>query len=110
MEIVARARMIRISPTKVRLVANLIKKKDVNTAAGILSCLPNKASMILKKVLDSAIANAKQKKYVDIDSLYVKNVIVDGGPMLKRYIPRALGRATMIRKRTSHITVVLEES
>ncbi len=110
MEIIARARRIRISPTKVRLVADLIKKKNINTASGILSCMPNKASRILKKVLDSAVANARQKKYVDIDSLYVKNVIVDGGPMLKRYIPRALGRATMIRKRTSHITIVLEES
>ncbi|MCX7857378.1 MAG: 50S ribosomal protein L22 [Deltaproteobacteria bacterium] len=110
MEIVARARRIRISPTKVRLVADLIKKKNINTASGILSCMPHKASRILKKVLDSAIANARQKKYVDIDSLYVKNVIVDGGPMLKRYIPRALGRATMIRKRMSHITIILEES
>ncbi|MCS7281351.1 MAG: 50S ribosomal protein L22 [Desulfobacterota bacterium] len=110
MEIVARARYVRISPTKMRLVAELIKKKNINTASGILSCLPNKASRILKKVLDSAIANARQRKYVDIDSLQVKNVIVDGGPMLKRYIPRALGRATMVRKRTSHITVILEES
>jgi large subunit ribosomal protein L22 len=110
MEIVARARRIRISPTKVRLVADLIRKKNINQASGILSSLPNKASKILKKVLDSAIANARQKKYVDVDSLYVKNVIVDGGPFLKRYIPRALGRATMIRKRTSHITIVLDES
>jgi large subunit ribosomal protein L22 len=72
--------------------------------------MPQKASFILKKLLDSAIANAKQKKYVDIDNLYVKNVIVDGGPMLKRFLPRAMGRATKIRKRTSHITLVLDES
>lgn len=110
MEVVAKARWVRMSPTKIRLVADLIKKKDINTASGILSLMPNKASRILKKVLDSAIANAKQKRYVDIDNLYVKNVIVDGGPMLKRYIPRAMGRATMIRKRTSHITVILDES
>jgi large subunit ribosomal protein L22 len=72
--------------------------------------MPQKASFILKKLLDSAIANAKQKKYVDIDSLFVKNVIVDGGPMLKRFLPRAMGRATKIRKRLSHITIVLDES
>jgi large subunit ribosomal protein L22 len=72
--------------------------------------MPQKASYILKKLLDSAIANARQKKYVDIDNLYVKNVIVDGGPMLKRFLPRAMGRATKVRKRSSHITLVLDES
>jgi large subunit ribosomal protein L22 len=72
--------------------------------------MPQKASFILKKLLDSALANAKQKKYVDIDNLYVKNVLVDGGPMLKRFLPRAMGRATKIRKRMSHITLILDES
>ncbi len=110
MEIVAKANMIRISPRKVRIVGEVIKKKNVNDATGILMYMPQKASFILKKLLDSAIANAKQKKYVDIDSLFVKNVIVDGGPMLKRFLPRAMGRATKIRKRLSHITIVLDES
>ena len=110
MEIMAKARMMRISPRKVRIVGEVIKKKNVNDAMGVLMYMPQKASFILKKLLDSAIANAKQKKYVDIDSLFVKNVIVDGGPMLKRFLPRAMGRATKIRKRLSHITIVLDES
>jgi large subunit ribosomal protein L22 len=110
MEIVAKGKMIRISPRKVRIVGEVIKKKNVNDAMGILMYMPQKASFILKKLLDSAIANAKQKKYVDIDSLFVKNVIVDGGPMLKRFLPRAMGRASKIRKRLSHITLVLDES
>jgi large subunit ribosomal protein L22 len=110
MEIVARARMIRISPRKVRIVGEVIKKKNINDAMGILMYMPQKASFILKKLLDSAIANAKQKKYVDIDNLYVKNITVDGGPVLKRFLPRAMGRASKIRKRSSHITLVLDES
>jgi len=110
MEIMAKARMMRISPRKVRIVGEVIKKKNVNDAMGVLMYMPQKASFILKKLLDSAIANAKQKKYVDIDNLFVKNVIVDGGPMLKRFLPRAMGRASKIRKRFSHITIVLDES
>jgi len=110
MEITAKTRMIRISPRKVRIVGDVIKKKNVNEAMGLLMYMPQKASFILKKLLDSALANAKQKKYVDIDNLYVKNVLVDGGPMLKRFLPRAMGRATKIRKRMSHITLVLDES
>jgi len=110
MEIVARTRMIRISPRKVRIVGDVIKAKNINDAMGILTYMPQKASFILKKLLDSAIANAKQKKYVDIDNLYVKNVMVDPGPVLKRFLPRAMGRATKIRKRISHITMVLDES
>ena len=110
MEITAKTRMIRISPRKVRIVGDVIKKKNVNEAMGLLMYMPQKASFILKKLLDSALANAKQKKYVDIDNLYVKNVLVDGGPMLKRFLPRAMGRATKIRKRMSHITLFLDES
>ena len=110
MEIIARARMIRISPRKVRLIGDLIKKKNINDASGLLTYMPQKASGILKKLLDSAVANAKQKKYVDIDNLFVKNVIVDGGPTMKRFLPRAMGRATKVRKRMSHITMVLDES
>lgn len=110
MEIVAKLRMVRISPRKVRIVGEVIKKKNVNDAVGILMYMPQKASSILKKLLDSALANAKQKKYVDIDNLYVKNIMVDGGPVLKRFLPRAMGRASKIRKRMSHITLVLDES
>ena len=110
MEITAKTRMIRISPRKVRIVGELIRQKNVNEAMGLLTYMPQKASFILKKLLDSAIANARQKKYVDVDNLYVKTVMVDGGPMLKRFMPRAMGRATKIRKRISHITLVLDES
>ena len=110
MEITAKTRMIRISPRKVRIIGDLIKKKNVNEASGLLTYMPQKASLILKKLLNSAIANARQKKYVDIDNLYVKNVMVDGGPTLKRYLPRAMGRATKIRKRISHITLTLDEA
>ena len=110
MEIIAKTRMIRIAPTKVRIVGDVIKKKNVNEAMGMLLYMPQKASFILKKLLDSAIANARQKKYVDVDNLYVKNVMVDGGPVLKRFLPRAMGRATKVRKRTSHITMILDEA
>ncbi len=109
MEIVARARMIRISPRKVRIVGDVIKKKNINDAMGMLMYMPQKSAFILKKLLDSAVANAKQKKYVDVDNLFVKNVIVDGGPVLKRFLPRAMGRATKVRKRSSHITMILDE-
>ncbi len=110
MEIVAKTRMIRISPRKVRLVGDVIKKKNVNEAAGMLTFMPQKAAFILKKLLDSAIANARQKKYVDVDNLFVKNVMVDGGPVLKRFLPRAMGRASRVRKRLSHITLILDEA
>jgi len=110
MEIVAKAKMMRVSPTKVRLVGELIKKKNVNEAMGILLYTPKKGALILKKLLDSAIGNARQKKYVDVDTLYVKNVLVDGGPAMKRFLPRAMGRATKLKKRISHITLILDES
>jgi large subunit ribosomal protein L22 len=110
MEIVAKANMMRISPTKVRLVGDMIKRKNVNEAMGILMFTPKKGAFILKKLLDSAVGNARQKKYVDVDNLYVKNVVVDGGPLIKRFMPRAMGRATKIRKRISHITLILDEA
>lgn len=110
MEIVAKANMMRISPTKVRLVGDMIKRKNVNEALGILMFTPKKGAFILKKLLDSAVGNARQKKYVDVDNLYVKNVVVDGGPLIKRFMPRAMGRATKIRKRISHITLILDEA
>ena len=110
MEIVAKVRATRISPIKVRIVGDLIKKKNVNQALGILEFTPKKGAFILKKLLDSAIGNARQKKYVDVDTLYVKNVIVDEGPVMKRFLPRAMGRATPLRKRMSHVTLVLDES
>jgi len=109
MEIKAKARMMRISPVKMRIVGDLIKKKNVNQALGILQFTPKKGAFILKKLLDSAISNARQNKYVDVDNLFVKNIIVDEGPTLKRFLPRAMGRASHICKRMSHITLILDE-
>lgn len=110
MEIKASVKMMRISPVKIRIVGDLIIKKNVNDAMGILQFTPKKGAYILKKLLDSAIGNARQKKYVDVDTLYIKNIRVDEGPTMKRFLPRAMGRATPIRKRMSHVTLVLDES
>lgn len=86
------------------------KKEEHKRGTGNIAAFPNKGAYILKKLLDSAIGNARQKKYVDVDTLYVKNVRVDEGPTMKRFLPRAMGRATPIRKRTSHIALILDET
>ena len=109
MEVKARLRFVRISPTKARLVADLIRGKRSEEALNILTFTQKAAAKILIKLLKSAIANATQKKNIDVDRLYVKQITVDQGPTMKRFQPRALGRATMIRKRTSHIHIVLDE-
>ncbi len=109
MEVRARLRFVRVSPRKARLVADLIRGKGSEEALNILTFTKKAASKILIKLLKSAIANATQKKTIDIDRLFIKKITVDQGPTMKRYQPRALGRATMIRKRTSHITLVLDE-
>lgn len=109
MEVRARLRFARLAPRKARLVADLIRGKRSEEALNILSFTKKAASRVILKLLKSAIANAQQKKTIDVDRLYVKKITVDQGPTWKRYTPRALGRATMIRKRTSHITIVLDE-
>jgi len=109
MEAKALARHIRISPRKARLVADLIRGQSVETALTTLRFMPKKGARILRKLIESAVANASQTEAIDIDTLYVKKIYVDGGPMLKRIRPRAMGRATRILKRTSHITVILDE-
>ena len=109
METKALTRNVRISPRKARLVADLIRGKQVEEALLILRFTPKKASSIFAKTLRSAIANATDTQNVDPDELYVKSVYVDGGATLKRFTPRAHGRATPIRKRTSHFTVVVDE-
>ncbi len=108
METRAEAKFVRISPRKVRLVMDQIRGKKVEEARGLLLFAPQKGARVLKKVLDSAVANAEQNSSVDVDTLYVKRVYANEGPTLKRFRPRALGRATRIRKRTSHLTVILE--
>jgi large subunit ribosomal protein L22 len=109
MEVKARLRFARIAPRKARLVADLVRGKRSQEALNILNFTKKAAAKILIKLLKSALANATQKKTIDIDRLYVKQIMVDQGPTMKRYQSRALGRATTIRKRTSHINIVLDE-
>lgn len=109
MEARATARYVRMSPRKVRQVVDLIRNKDVGEALAILSMTPQAASSVIKKVVKSAMANAENNYDMDPDLLYVAECYVDQGPTLKRFRPRARGMADRIRKRTSHITVVLRE-
>jgi len=105
----ARLRYVRISPTKARLVAKAVSGRMVEDALAELKFTPKRAAQILSKLLSSAVANATQNANLDVDTLYVKSIRVDEGPTLKRWRARAMGRATRIFKRTSHITVVLDE-
>ncbi|ABG05094.1 LSU ribosomal protein L22P [Rubrobacter xylanophilus DSM 9941] len=101
------AKYVRISPRKARLVADQIRGKSYPEAASILRFTNKRAARILGDVLKSAAANAENNHDADPELLFVEEVRVDEGPTIKRYRPRALGRATMIRKRTSHITLRL---
>lgn len=104
------AKFIRISPQKARLVADLLRGKNVDLALNTLRFMPKKGARILRKVVESAVANANQNQSIDVDTLYIKKIFIDGGPMLKRIRPRPMGRANRILKRTSHITVILDEA
>jgi large subunit ribosomal protein L22 len=110
MEVKAVARYVRISPMKVRMLADAIKGRPVEKALDMLKFMPQKSAGIVEKVLRSAVANADQQADVDIDDLVVGSLIVDRGPMFKRFRARARGRGTRILKRTSHVTVVLTET
>jgi len=103
------ARYVRISPRKARLVLNLIRGKHVDEALAILKFTPKKASKIVEKVLKSAIANAENNHNMNRDNLYVAKAVADEGPTMKRVLPRAMGRADIMRRRTSHITIVVKE-
>ena len=109
MEVKAGTRFIRISPRKLRLVADLVRGQNVGKAITTMKFTPKRGSKILYKTLMSAVANAEQKGTLDVDNLYVKKITVDEGPMLKRFLPRAQGRATTVRKRMSHLNIVLDE-
>lgn len=109
MEAKAVARTVRIAPRKARLVIDLIRGKHVNEALSILQLTPKAASPIIEKVLKSAIANAEHNYDMDAENLFISKAYVNEGPTLKRYRPRAQGRATQINKRTSHITIVVSE-
>ncbi|NOY14041.1 MAG: 50S ribosomal protein L22 [Deltaproteobacteria bacterium] len=108
METQAKLRNVRLSPRKARLVVDMVRGKGIQEAMNILQFSPQKTAPILSKLLKSAVANAEQKGVSDVDQLFVKTVVVDQGPVLKRFLPRAQGRASRIRKPTSHITVVLD--
>ena len=101
-------RYVRISPRKIRLIMDQIRGKKVGEALNSLSFSSQKSAFLLKKLINSAVANAEENLNIDVDSLYIKRVFADEGPTLKRFRPRAMGRATRIRKRTSHLTVILE--
>ena len=105
----ATLKQYRQSPRKVRLVADLIRGKKVGNALTDLEFVTKRASVVLKKLLETAIAGAKHNFNAEKENLFVKEITVDKGPTLHRWRPRARGRATPINKRTSHITVVLEE-
>jgi large subunit ribosomal protein L22 len=104
----AKARFVRVSPRKARRVIDLIRRKPVMEARRVLQFSNLAAATPVRKVLDSAIANAEQNPAVVTDNLVVARAFVDEGPTLQRWRPRALGRATRVRKRTSHITVIVE--
>ena len=109
MEVRAVGKYVRISPAKVRKVARAVKHKPVEDALGVLGFMPQRSAEVLGKIIRSAVANASQRPDIEVDNLTIANIVINQGPSLKRFRPRAMGRATRILKRTSHITVVLAE-
>lgn len=109
MEARAEHKFARISPRKVKIVCDLIRGKDAKIAEALMLATPKAGSELLIKVLKSAVANAENNHNMDVDKLYVKETYANGGPILKRGMPRAQGRMFRINKRTSHITVVVAE-
>ena len=113
MESTAILRFARVSPQKARLVADLVRGQDAGKPLEILSFLPKKTAPMIKRLIESAVANAEyrsrnENESVDVDTLYIKHAIVNEGPALRRFMPAAQGRATPIRKRTSHVEIVLD--
>lgn len=109
MEVKASLQYGRVGEQKARLVADLVRGKNVSEAIKTLTFLNKKSAVMIKKVIESAVANADYTKTMDLDKLFVKTIYVDQGPVLKRFRPRAQGRASGVRKRMSHINVVLDE-
>ena len=106
----ASLKFTRLSPQKLRLVADQVRGMSVDRALNLLSFSNKKASVVLKKLLESAIANAEHNDGADIDELEIKAITVDQGPVLKRLQARARGRADRILKRTSHVTITVAET
>lgn len=109
MEARAKLSFARLSPRKTRLVVDMVRGRGIQDALTILRFSPQPSAKLVSKLLQSAVANAEQKGAADVDRLFVKTICVDAGPVLKRFTPRAMGRASKIRKPTSHITVVLAD-
>jgi large subunit ribosomal protein L22 len=109
MEASAKLSSVRLSPRKTRLVVDMVRGKGIQDALNVLKFSPQPSAKLVSKLLSSAVANAEQKGVADVDRLYVKTIVVDGGTVLKRFVPRAMGRASKIRKPTSHITVTLSD-
>jgi large subunit ribosomal protein L22 len=105
----AKGRFLRVTPRKARLVVDLIRGKHTDEALSTLQFTPKRASKTVEKVLKSAIANAEQSADVNVDNLFISKATVDGGPALKRFRPAPMGRAVRVLKRTSHITIELDE-
>ena len=107
MEAKAILKFVRVAPRKARLIVDLIRGRKVSEAFTILKFTPRSASRVVEKVLKSAVANAENLEVGDPDDLWIPRVTVDGGPTMKRFRARSMGRANQIKKRTSHITVVV---
>ena len=103
-------RHVRMSPRKMRIVANMVRGKRVDEAMSLLKLMPKKAAYVIRKLLISAVANAEHQGQQDVDALKVTHCAIDGGPIIKRWLPRAMGRANRVNHRTSHVTVVVDEA
>ena len=110
MESSAKLSSVRLSPRKTRLVVDLVRGKVIQEALNTLRFLPQPSAKLVIKLHKSAVANAEQKGVSDVDKLFVKTIFVDGGSVLKRFLPRAMGRASKIRKPTSHVSVILSDT
>ncbi len=110
MEAKAIAKFIRVSPRKTRIVAKNVVGRPVEDALNILKFTPQKGAEVIRAGMTSALANAEHNTGMNVDALIVKEILVNEGPTWKRFMPRAQGRATGIRKRTSHVTVILAEN
>ena len=105
----AKAKHLRMTPRKMRVVAKQIRGKGVQAVIDYLNFCKRRAATPILKVVKSALANAEQKGGIDVDNLYLKTVLVDDGPTMRRWMPRARGMATKVLKRTSHVSIELEE-
>jgi len=110
MEAKAVLRQVRISPRKMRIIANLVRGRRVDDAMAMLKSTPKRSGEVIRKLLLSAVANAEHKGQTDVDSLVVRGCSIDNGPIIKRWMARAMGRANRIQRRTSNVTIVVGQA